>query len=272
LILPMDKDKRQDRIDEYLQGKGSPEVRREFEEETSRDEDLSRELGDTELAMAAIEMAEDQALKARLQVLEQRLSSETPGTTVAPPLTAKTSPKPQAKVVEMRHRRKGQFRLMAYAAALLLVLAVGWWSLAQPGGFDAQQLAMDSFTPYKNIATGTVRGEGDNTAEAAAFAAYDAGNYAAAADKLSALPASGVYDFYIGQSLLAQQKYAEAQEKFIAIMDVPDFPLAQEADFYNALALLGHGDVTEARNALTKISSSDDHQMQAEAKALLAGM
>lgn len=267
----MDKDKRQDRIDEYLLGKGSPETRREFEEETSRNEDLSRELGDTELALAAIELAEDKALKARLQGLEQRLAAQTPGSTVAPPLTA-VKPKPKGKVVDIRSRHKGQFRLVAYAAALLLMLAVGWWAVSQPGVSAAQQLAMDSFKPYENIATGTVRGDNDATAEAAAFADYDAGNYAAAADKFSALSEANSYvnKFYLGQSLLAQQKFAEALIVFRPLMETPAFPLAQESAYYHALALLGTGETEEAKTALTKISNTDNHEMQAEAKALLA--
>lgn len=269
----MDKDKKQDRIDEYLLGNGSPEVRREFEEEISRNEDLSRELGNTELALAAIELAEDQALKTRLQGLEQRLAAKSPESAVDSSLTA-TTQKPKAKVVEIGRRRKGQFRLMAYAAALLLMLAVGWWALNQSGGFDAQQLAMDSFTPYENIATGAVRGENDDTAEAAAFADYDAGNYAAAEAKFSALAESNSYvnKFYLGQSLLAQQKYDDALAVFNPLMNTPAFPLAEESAYYHALALLGSGETAEAKTALTKISSTDNHEMQAEAKALLAKM
>jgi len=235
--------------------------------------ELSRELKDTELALAAIELAEDQALKARLQGLEQRLAAETPGTTVAPPLTARSSGrKPEAKVVQMRQRQKGRFRLVAYAAALLLVLAVGWWALSLPGGFDAQQLAMDSFTPYENIATGTVRGENDDTAEAAAFADYGNGNYAGAADKLSALPPSPVNQFYLGQSLLAQQKYDEAEDVFRSLMDISDFPLAKESAFYRAVAQLGGGDINVARSSLTRIREADDHPMQQEAADILAEM
>jgi TolA-binding protein len=269
----MDKDKKQDRIDEYLLGKGSPEARREFEEETSRNEELSRALGDTELALAAIELAEDEALKMRLQGLEQRLAAATPGSTVDAPLTAAAPrPKAEARVVEIRRRRKGQFRLLGYAAALLLMLAVGWWAINQPGGLDTQQLAMDSFTPYENIATGTVRGDNDDTAEAAAFADYDAGNYAAAAEKFSALSASNsfVNNFYLGQSLLAQQKFEEAARVFSPLMSTPAFPLAEEAAYYHALALLGTGDAAGAKTALAKISNATDHEMQAEAKALLA--
>ncbi|TXF89400.1 hypothetical protein FUA23_10565 [Neolewinella aurantiaca] len=264
----MDKDKLQDRIDGYLSGKGSPEARREFEEEISRDEDLSRELDDTKLAVAALELAEDRALKSRLQDLEARLAHEgAPNTEVS----GVSTPKPEAKVIGM-NRRKGWLRLVAYAAALLLLLAAGWWAIAQPAGFDAQQLAMDSFTPYQNIVTGTVRGDNDSSAEAAAFAEYDAGNYVAAAEQLSALPASAKYDFYLGQSLLAQQKYAEAQAVFSSVMGDPDFPLAQEAAYYNALARLGTGAADEARNALVEISDTDGHPMQDEAKALLTKM
>lgn len=266
----MDKDKRQDRIDDYLLGHGSPEDRREFEEETSRNEDLSRELAATELAVAAIELAEDQALKARLQGLEERLAAETQGNTPVPPLTAAARRTPKAKVVEMRHRRKGQFRLLAYAAALLLVLAVGWWALSQSVGYDARQLAMDNFTPYENIAAGTVRGDNDTTAATAAFADYDAGNYAAAAEKFSALPASNVHQFYLGQSLLAQGEFAAAVTIFTALSTEKDFALAPESTYFAALSHLGQGQKEAARQSLESIIAIPGHPMLAEAKALLA--
>lgn len=267
----MDKEKRQDRIDDYLLGNGAPEERREFEEETTRNKDLSNELGATELAIAAIELAEDRALKARLQGLEQKLAAKTSASTVVPPLTATSSRKPEARVVDIGRRRKGRLRLLGYAAALLLMLAVGWWAFSEPGGFDAQQLAMDSFKPYENIATGTVRGDNDATAETAAFADYDAGNYAAAADKFAALPESNVHQFYLGQSLLAQGDFEEAHLIFLKLWR-SDFALKEESYYYLGLADLGRGDIIEARNALSKIARNENHPMQAEAKALLAKM
>lgn len=263
----MNKDNRQDRIDDYLLDRTSREERLEFEEEVTRNAELSAELADTELAMAAIELAGDRAMKARLQQLEATLSaSDTTQTTPA------AAPPDEAKVITMQPRSKGTMRLLAYAAALLLVLAVGWWAMQTSSGFDAGQLAMESFEPYQNITTGTVRGSDELPPEAAAFADYDAGNYAAAAEKFSALPATDVTRFYQAQSLLAQEKFAEAAALFAPLAQNQDFSLAPEATYYNGLALLGQGKVTEAREVLTPVAADAGHPMQQAAKALLAKM
>jgi len=276
----MDKDKRQDRIDDHLLGRDSREDRLELEEELARNADLRTELADTELAMAAIELGEDRALKARLQALESKLADTTPGTTAAPRVEAKVANladrrrRTETRVVDMRRRRKGNLNLLGYAAALLLALAAGWWAFSAGGEINPGQLAMESFEPYDNIATGTVRGNDEQTLEAAAFADYDAGNYEAAAAKFKELPESGsnVNRFYLGQSLLAQRQYEEALTVFRPLMEASGFPLAKESAFYHAVAQLGSGDINVARSSLTRISESASHPLRAEAKALLAKM
>ncbi|MFK8164782.1 MAG: tol-pal system YbgF family protein [Lewinella sp.] len=263
----MNKDNRQNRIDDYLLGRAGQEDRLEFEEEVTRNAELSNELAETELAMAAIELAEDRALKARLQKLESNLSATAPDTA-----TVAATPERKAKVVTMKSRRSGSMKLLAYAAALLLVLAVGWWALTTSSGFEPELLAMESFEPYQNITTGTVRGDSGMAAEAAAFADYDAGNFADAEVKLAALATSNVNKFYLGQTLLAQKKFAEASAVFVPLAQISDFPLAKEANYYNALAFLGQAKVSDARHALTQIARDNEHPMQQEAEKLLAKM
>jgi hypothetical protein len=262
----MNKDNRQNRIDNYLLGRDGREERLEFEEEVTRNAELSNDLADTELAMAAIELAEDRAMKARLQKLESTLS------TTASETTSGGAMAEEAKVVTMSPRRSGRMKLFAYAAALLLVLAVGWWALQTSSGFEPELLAMESFEPYQNITTGTVRGDTGMAAEAAAFADYDAGNFADAEAKLSALPESSVNKFYLGQSLLAQEKFQEASSVFTPLSGLPQFPLAKEANYYNALALLGQAKVSDAKDVFTQIAEDAEHPMQQEAKKLLAKM
>lgn len=273
----MNHEDKQDRIDAYLLGNASEKEQREMEEEISRNQELSEAVGDTELAMAAIEFHEDQAIKARLQKLEQQLaagpvaSGETQTEYAAGAITDRQA-KTNARVVDIRRRRAGQLKLLGYAAALLLLLAVGWWAINTSSGFDAPQLAMESFRPYDNITTGAVRGDNDQTAEAAAFADYDAGNYAAAEEKLAALQRDPVNEFYLGQSLLAQNKFAEAVNVFSELSERSDFALAKESAYYSGLAQLGVGDVAAAGATLSEIANDSGHPMQKEAKALLAKM
>ncbi len=263
----MSKDDRQIRIDQYLTNQLSSNERREFEEEVSRNAALSEQLADTELAVAAIELAEDQALKSRLQQLDvANFSSDQAGASSAPPASAEA---PQAKVVSMPSRRNPRF-ILGIAAAVLLLLAAGWF-LMQPTGFDSPQaLAMASYEPYENITNGTVRG-GDDDPAIAAFMAYDNGDYASAATAFAALPATAVHKFYLGQSLLATEQFAEAAAQFTDLTKA-DFGLQQEAGYFLALAQLGAGKTDLAKELLTAIGSEDKHPMQQEARSLLEGI
>lgn len=264
----MSKDDKQKRIDDYLLNRTDDNARREMEEEITRNPELGAELAGTELAMAAIELAEDNALKARLQALETSLAGNAPVTAPESTAVVKELPTPGAKTVAINPRRNLR-RLYGIAAAVLVLLVAGWF-IMQPRGYDSPgALAMDTFEPYTNITQGGVRGESDPAT--AAFAAYDAGRYAAAAEALAALPATATNKFYLGQSLLGQERYADAAVQFEDVRRA-DFGLAREAEYFLALARLGEGKAELARQLLTTISTAADHPSRAEATELLAKM
>lgn len=257
----MSKEESQKRIDDYLLGRTSHEDRLAFEEDTRQNNELGEQLADTELAMAAIELAEDEALKARLQGLESKLRQETP--------TATTTSTPEAKVVNMKARKRSRMNLFGIAAALLLLLAAGWW-IMQPGGFDSPgQLAMANFEPYPNIAYQIERSGGDADPEKDAYIAYEAGNFKLASEAFRALPATAVNKFYLGQSLLGEQNFAAAATTFREIVNADDFNLRQEAEYYLALALAGQGETEQAMVELNTIVAEAGHPSLTEAKALL---
>lgn len=261
----MSNDDKQDRIDDYLLGRGNQETRRELEEEITRDAELSEQLAATELAMDAIELAEDEALKARLQALERSARDATP--TVAAESTAVTRelPAPGLTKAGVRPRRSWR-RLYAVAAAVLMLLLAGWFVL-RPTGYDSPAaLAMDTFRPYENLTQSGVRGAAEEAG--AAYAAYDAADYISAANRLAALPQTATNKFYLGQSLLATQNYTGAAAQFEDVRKM-DFGLAQEAEYYLALSRLGEDDVAAARELLETIVASANHPSGAEAKLLL---
>jgi len=237
----------------------------EFEEETRQNPEIGEQIADTELAMAAIELAEDEAMKSRLQGLEGRLRQETPTAAATTTTTA-----PEAKVVSMKPRQKSsRMKLFGIAAALLLLLAAGWW-IMQPGGFDDPgQLAMANFEPYPNIAYQIERSGGDAAdPEKEAFIAYEAGDYAKAGIAFNALPKTPVNAFYLGQSYLAQGKYAAATSQFKRLTGT-GFNLRQESEYYLALALAGQGETELAIAELNTIVAEAGHPSLKEAKALL---
>lgn len=253
----MTSEEKQDRIDQYLLGKADKNSRREFEEESTRNEELLKGLEDTKSAMAAIELAEDRALKARLQRLETSLR-EGNGTS-------------EAKVVGLKPRRSGTQRYLAYAASLLLVLAIGWWALSPSFGQSPQQLAMANFEAYPNIAYQLERsGTEETSPEALAFVAYEAGDFASAAARFRELDDTPTNRFYRAQSELAQENFAAASPLFQALSQLPDFALSAESEYFHALALLGTGASDEAANELLGISETPGHPMAQEAAELLA--
>lgn len=261
----MSKDDRQNRIDDYLLNRTDDSARREMEEEISRNQELSTDLAETELAMAAIELAEDDALKARLQALETSLAAKDTSTTAESTAVIKELPTPGAKTVAMKPRRNLR-RLYGIAAAVLVLLLAGWWIL-QPTGYSSPgALAMDTFEPYANITQGGVRGDTDPAT--AAFAAYDAGRYNEAVDAFTTLPPTATNKFYLGQSLLGQQDYAAAAVQFEDVRKA-DFGLAREAAYYLALARVGEGKTALAKELLINISGASDHPSRSDAEELL---
>ncbi|NJO87117.1 MAG: hypothetical protein HC821_03640 [Lewinella sp.] len=68
---------------------------------------------------------------------------------------------------------------------------------------------------------------------------------------------------------LTQEKFLIAEDYFEPLMAQEDFPLANEAEWYLALARLGSGQVTTARPLLRQISADLGHPRQGAAKALL---
>lgn len=256
----------QERIDDYLLGKGSAEQRRELEEEISRNPELSAQLAETELALAAIEVHEDAALKARLQQLEKKITN----LAEAPELGTE-APAANAKVVKMKAVSRSRRTWMAYAASLLLLIAAGWWLIQMNNSATPEQMAMANFEPYRNIAYTFERGSNDETLEADAYRAYEAGEFAAAAKTLQELPPSAAHSFYLGQSLLAQGKYAEAAPIFSEISK-STFGLNKESEYFLALAKVGMGQLEAARADLEKIIAVADHPSLTEAKALLSDL
>lgn len=258
----MSKDDRQVRIDDYLLGRNSDAARREIDEEITRNPELANQVADTELAMAAIELAEDEALKARLQNLEKSISANASSPEVEAPSEAK-----KAKVIGLPPRANRRF-LYGIVAAVLLLLVASWF-LMQPKAYESPAaLAMDTFAPYDNIVTGAVRGAGASPSDAV-YDAYDAGNFVDAAKGFAELPATATTKFYLGQSLLGSQRFTEAADQFEDVRKAADFALAPEANYYLALARAGEGKTNTAKEILTDIQRDADHPMLEQAGILM---
>ncbi|CAH1000815.1 hypothetical protein LEM8419_01898 [Neolewinella maritima] len=250
----------QDRIEEYLLGR-SPDPGA-FERELRQNPQLRQEMESTRFALDAITAGEDHVLKNRLRKLEDGLSTRTP---VADTQTV-------AKVVPIDRKRRRQWVRYAAAAAVILFLA-GYFML-RPAPGERIEYALDQITPYDNIAYSITKGGTDDAdPRAAAYTAYEAGDYAAAEAAFNALEAPAAPEqFYLAQSLLVQRKYDAALPLLERLATTPDFNLAQESSFYAATARLGLGQPAEATGTLETIAADPAHPMQAEARSLLQAL
>lgn len=266
-----DRTDKQKRADRYLLGRGTPDERSTFEEDLAGDEALRQILNDTESAMAAIELAEDRALKSRLQAIEAEFNTapvETGSPGAEPTVKQSATEAKEATVISMRPLKRSRRTLLAYAAAVLLLLGVGWVAF----NFDDDSpaaLAAAAFEPYPNIAYPIQRSDSSGDPEAAAFIAYEAADFATAEREFSQLPPEPKFRFYLAQSLLAQGKHAEAEPLFAEIAANQDFSLAAEAAYYQALTRLGQDDVLGAEPLLQRAAAEADPPVGKQARELL---
>ncbi len=254
---------KQDRIDRYLFGQDAPKERRAFERELAESAGLRRQLEETELAMAAIEVHEDAALKQRLRQLEAGLSTLHTD-------TGRDAGEKTAKVVQLPQKKRGNRTWLAIAATLLLLISAAWL-LLRPTNLSPAQLAMAHFQPEDQIAVGFERGADNASTEAEAYRAYEDGNYLAAAAQFEVLPEDSSRSFYLGQSLLALERFAEAEPIYRDLSTV-DFGFREESEYYLALSLIGQDKIAEGRAILSEITRVRDHPSEEQATELLAAL
>lgn len=148
-------------------------------------------------------------------------------------------------------------RLLAVAAAALLLLVAGLWYMGGPGDRTDDYLS-DYFEPYPNRAVNLTRGTPDDL-RTRAFSAYEAGEFSAALQAMEELQLNGpddVLDFYRANALLAMGRAAEARPLLDRLTESPDFPLPEQARWYAALAALATEDFADARRRLERLTDS----------------
>ncbi|MGB5556266.1 MAG: hypothetical protein WBM83_16535, partial [Flavobacteriaceae bacterium] len=104
----------------------------------------------------AIKNSENEKLKAKLTGFEQELKRTLPG---------------DLNESKSRH----QFRNWAIAASIALLIGLGYFGYNTFSGADYNKLYASNFEQYPNTVYTITRGEGEETIEREAFAAYEAG-------------------------------------------------------------------------------------------------
>ncbi|MCB0639946.1 MAG: hypothetical protein KDC54_25165, partial [Lewinella sp.] len=236
------------RIEAYLTGELPPDDRQAFEEEVARDEALARELEQHRLEHQAMRMLLHDELRATMQSWRKD----------APSTKAEDD---GAKVVSLSARRGRVRRLLSIAASLLLLIGFGgsWWAHQTVGN---QALAQS----YAEGLSTSQRGGAAREAESL----LKAGDTQAAIDLLQ--DATDVSDrLLLAQAYFQQKDYAAASAIYAEIEGLPTISKAQRdlAQWQNALAQLGQGDATTARELLQGIAQSSGNDYQDDAAGLL---
>jgi predicted Zn-dependent protease len=245
-------DELQDIIDNHLLGRITPAEQKKLDEALAADPDLASDLDLEAEAIRAIDALGDQQLKTRLEGLEQRLKSQ--------PLDAKPK-EPTAKIIPFYRKNT-----LAIAAAVLLLLAAGWFVLQSGDSeFNAPATYAANFEPYRNIAVQLTRSAENPTPEQEAYTAYENEDWSQAESLLANLPASDVNNFYLAQVYLKQEKFPEATQLLNFLRKNDGFALHYAAEWYLAMAYLAQGDEDKALPLLKQISETPGHPFASQA-------
>ncbi|PHN03999.1 anti-sigma factor [Flavilitoribacter nigricans] len=211
-----------DKIEAYLSGALAGAERQAFEAEIAGDPALAEEVDAVRLAREAVEFSISSNLRAQFQEWQE---AEATGT--------KTE---EARVVTMAPRRNLR-RVLAIAASVLLILAVGsfWYANEQ---FASDQLAMDY---YENMPLDLhIRGNAEELPEAVAKIRDN--NFAEADAYLRSVPADDplYYNarYYLAHSLHRQGEYDASNDILNEVNEASNPNLREDASWLKVLNYL----------------------------------
>ncbi len=235
--------KRQERIDQYIQGQLKGKDLENFIQDMQEDNTLAIDVKKQQVIAAGLEALGNQNLKAHLKTIRAELKQETP----------EQQQQPKGKVIRL---------LMAAAAAAALFFFCWQFFLQAP---SSEQLFAQSYDTYD--ATFSSRDINDNGNLLQAETAYKSKNYLQAITLLEKeIQLNGVnsnLQLALGNAYLAAEKTQQAISVFTAIIDRNDPLFSDQANWYLALAHLKLNQLTQSKNypqILANNPEADFHQ------------
>lgn len=166
--------------------------------------------------------------------------------------------------------KKRQWRIYyRAAAALLIALSVLLYIFTQR---PQHEILFDNyFKPYPNTIPIT-RGENSEFKLKQALAEYEFENYEQTAvileEVLKSEPGNVVAHFYLGMSLLCQNRADQAIRQFQDVIMIGDNEFIEHAEWYLGLSFLKKGDLNQAKIIFKKLLS-ENHRYDKQANELL---
>lgn len=215
-----------EQIAAYLADELDQETRQAFEQQMQADATLAEAVNRQRTTHQAVDLYAQLQTKAQVEALHQQLKNR------------QASP-------------NRSWLAIAATVALLIVAGLTYWNNSNQ--YSTETLVAGQLTAYPDRIT-TMSGTTDEQV-AAAMAAYNAGDFAEAADLFAALPPEAspqdLVQLYHGVSLLHTDRPQEALERLQQLG--PDSPYQEAARWYLALSLLALDREMEARTSLQEI-------------------
>jgi len=220
-------------IDQYLRGELSGEEAAGFEKNMEKDPLLREKVDQHRQIIQGLQAGFRRELKEMLQDEEKFLSKKT-----------STS------------RRRSLFPMIGIAAVISL-LVVSYILLNRSP--DDEMLFEKYYAVYPNIESPVSRSgmQEDNP-----FAAYEQASFDVALDRFRALlvdnPRNASLHFYSGICLLELDQPVHAIQEFQSVYELSDTTFQRPAKWYEALAHLQNGDVSQAKTILRNMETGED--------------
>lgn len=168
-------------------------------------------------------------------------------------------------------QRVNMIRQWAAAAAIaLLVVAAGWW-IQTAVSHRPEYLFSQYFDP--TVSTQAREGIIGNRSWEKALSDYDQKKYKVAVESFRAtladrqFPRKDAANLYLGLSLLADRRPAEAREAFMMVRE--ESILKADAQWFAALSALAEKNIPLAQTLLTAIAEDNTHHQQDKAALIL---
>lgn len=272
-----DQDTYYETIHRYLKGELGEQERIAFEKRMDEDEQLRQDVSLERKLLRAVELAGDQNLKRQITAVHEKLTDEgffeQKPQTQPPSLSNTIKPK---NVIPMK-------RILAIAAAVLLLTATAWWLWFSPEAISPDEAYAKYYKPERTHLKAILADlesfgmVADTTAEDSlreALLLYDNFDYDAAIEALDNYllnhPDDDTARLYLGLSHLNQSRYTLAAKILSPLSIKEDFSLKNEAKWYLGLCYLKFDKKTkEAIQLFEILAVSSEFERREEAKGML---
>lgn len=154
------------------------------------------------------------------------------------------------------------------AASVVLLISAGWFGFQNFSGPNYNTLYQDNYSAYPNTVYTITRGDTNESAERAAFVAYEKEDYKLALKTFKSLsPQTINHKFYMAQSYLALSEYTNAEALFTEIKN-SNSDFKDEAQWFLALSYVKQEQTDKAIAALKTVVNTNAYKAD-QAKALL---